>query len=404
MRRLSLAVLVLAGLLATSLNATAQADPNAQGRVIGVQLGPDQEATNGFPSLDQVLIRDQPLLNAFARQYARDTREPNVENFMMWWLNNRLFAIAAGKAKPPRGFRGALDMSTDAGLKRALWLTHVVGNNTGAWYHYTLDEFGPCRCTGAANNAFYEAQVPGELAAAKAANHSSGNDLFAYDLSTVRSPTGSPFAGQLGFYGYDTSFTLAQTVPPGAPVPPVIANPFAPKPWVSWDGGSNATTCQSPSCLLDATYAIDDPPFLRAARGVFAAMLNGNAEVQARLQRAIVGNGTAADNLYTQMNAGLGLGLQGVPSGTFANWTSQADFNILLYAQTYTGMYNQAVAMSGLVAVATHDAALGHIAAREQQLWNGYSGGYGATVGDPAFNWTPDSTVASVQAKFIYAK
>jgi hypothetical protein len=395
--------LAIAALAATSLTGAAQAAPGGHGRVIGVQLFADQEATNGFPSLGKVLTPDQRLLDAFAREYARGTSRPNVEEFMMWWLNNRLFAIAAGKAKPPRGFAHALDLSTDAGLQRALWLTHVVGNNTGEWYHYTLDEFGPCRCTTAATNAFYEAQVPGELAAAKAANHSSGNDLFAYNLSTVRSPIpGNPFAGQIGFYGYDTSFTLAQTVPPGAPVPPVIANPFAPKPWVSWDGGSNATTCQSPSCLLDATYAIDDPSFLRAARGAFAAMLNGNATVQERLQQAIVGNGTAADNLYAQMNAGLGLGLQGVPSGTFANWTSQAAFDILLFAQTYTGMYNQAVAMSALAAVATRDSALGHIAAREQQLWNGYVGGYGATVGDPAFNWTPDSTVAGVQAKFVY--
>jgi len=417
MRRLIVgSVAALALLAATSLGSVAQADPgigNGNGNgtkgIVGIDIGPYLWTTVGYtgqsyPSLGQVMIEDQPLLDAFAQEYARTTQRPDVEEFMMWWLNNRLHDIAQGKAQPPPGFKDEIDMSTPDGLKRALWLEHVIGNNTGAWYHWALDKFGPCRCTSTAPSTFYDARVPIYNAAANAATNPniSSTDLFNYVLSTLRSPTASPFGGQVGFYGYDTSFTLAQTVPPGAPNPPVVANPFAPEPFVSWFDGTNATNCQSTDCLLDAQYATGDPPFLSSARHDFTKMLNEKAPVQALLEQAIVGNGTPSANLYNQMNAGLGLGLQGVPSGSFAAWDDQYLWDTLLYAQLYTGMYNHAISMTGLAAYATQDTDLARTEAREQQLWNGYFNGYAGTVGDPLLSYT-GQPLSDVQAKFVYS-
>src|SRR5262245_56637379 len=244
--RLLLAIVALgaAVLLCLSANSAQAAKPPASGDIVGIDLTPAPSevpsADNGFPFLDGKITADPALLDAFARHYASETDQPSIREFFLWWLPNRLFDINYGVANAPPG--SGLNMNTDAGVKRALWLTHVTGWELGIFARRIVDHH-------LLNAQATNASVTNALTymdEARQAALGSPSDVLAFNLASLRAGGGPPtLKSEDAWYGYDAQFLKEITtvnLPTG----------FAPLPnWIHYTSGT-----------LDATYQIGDAPFL----------------------------------------------------------------------------------------------------------------------------------------------
>jgi len=110
--------------------------------ITGVRLSSHPWVDNGFPSLgEHGLVANSGLLDAFAREFANNPRltnrgeirrsDPEMQDFFLIWLPNRLFNIAAGLEVAPENYR--LDMSTAQGMGSAQWLAHLGGYYAAVW-------------------------------------------------------------------------------------------------------------------------------------------------------------------------------------------------------------------------------------------------------------------------------
>lgn len=114
--------------------------PCADAHITGVRLSFHPWTDSGFPSLgDHGLIANYGLLDAFAREYASDPHptntgerrggKPQLQDFFLIWLPNRLFNIVAGLGKPPEPYQ--LDVSTPEGMGTAQWLMRHLSRRGG---------------------------------------------------------------------------------------------------------------------------------------------------------------------------------------------------------------------------------------------------------------------------------
>src|SRR5262245_33194368 len=249
---IAMALCLVIGLKAGSAQASdAQANPQAAGDIVGIDLSPapaEVPAAEDFPFLDGKMTPDPALLDAFARQYASETANPSIREFFLWWLPNDLFDIAYGVASPPPGTE--LNLNTDAGLKRALWLTHVTGWELGIFARFVLGGgLGDVPVT----NAILTSKLTYMDQARQAASDTPA-DVLAFNLASLRigEDGNAPccvLQSEAGWYGYDAQFlkeiSTTNLAPGVAPLPN----------WINYTSGQ-----------LNATYQIGDAPFLSHAR------------------------------------------------------------------------------------------------------------------------------------------
>jgi len=373
----------VAALVATTLSAVPSAGAaNQQIKTVALSYYPWSD--NGFPSVTKFSVtKAQSVLDELAREYAQDvhrglygraTTSLDPQAFFMWWLPNRLFDIASGAVKPPKG----LDMTTDAGMDRAMWLTHIDGYYFGTWLRKDFLQF---QGHWAYNNVLDDAAVSGayqQLETGRAAvNQGSGADVLAFNQSSLRGkdPTPSQSIGDAGdatgIYAYDLGF-LVGISPPSVNTPPDATTPPE-TPLVTY----------SLNQLYEASYGITEPPYLAAARRA-EATVKGAADT-ARMQAAVDGSGNDESLLARQqrlITAGIALWSNPALAGDITKW-SQAEWDKLLTLTTYSVMQNQAMAMSSLAATSTGNVPLGRQAAREVLLFWNFGNIYKLGVGDP---------------------
>jgi hypothetical protein len=361
----------------------------SEDRVTGIRLSYYPWSQTGFPSLGRHgLIADQPLLNAFATDYANHPRltvngqtasgPANIENFFLFWLPERLNNIAVGRTQPPAG--SDLDLGTDAGLGRALWLTHLSGYYTGVWLRHYLGAASVRPMTDKSLAAAYATAVD---APRTVANRGTGSRVLDYTRHSVRAPVRVPadndpfkvllpFNGEVGIFGYDAQW-LHLILPP-SPNAPTRARPFK-QPFFSYD----------PTQLLSASYAIPEKPYLQAARQRYAAARSAGASAEARL--AEMTNGSAGEQpLITEQvhNEATSTALYetGIPGGTTYRGFVQPAYDQLLGYATYAVMTNQANSLNALAAYATQNVDHARQQIRTTAMWWSDTTSYLASVLD----------------------
>jgi hypothetical protein len=378
---MGLATSMLGGGIASS----APVSPRCSGETTGLRLTSYPNADNGYPSLAaHGVIADHAILDAFAREYAncphRDATdgqlvvgEPDVQDFFLFWLPNRLNNIAAGVESAPRGTEQVLDLHTDEGLGRALWLSHLSGYFSGVWLHLNMGTpVGSPRTDSDISNVYATAVDEGRWVA----NHGSASQVNAFNRAALRTQlplTGTidlttaigvvmPAGNDAGQFGFDIGF-LQYLLPPSLNAP-LDADPFA-TPYVTAD----------PTKLLDATYALTEEPYLTSARQGYASAQAGGWQTSSRLRDAIDGRlleePLVAQQLRYYLHA-TALYSVGVPSGTAYRDFGPEQYDRVLAWAAYAVMTNQANSFNALTAYAMQDVDRGRRHARANALWGTY--------------------------------
>jgi hypothetical protein len=355
------------------------------GDTTGMELSSYPNADNGYPSLAaHGVIADKAVLDAFAREYAncphRDatdgqlvTTAPDVQDFFLFWLPNRLYNIAAGVEAPPKGTERVLDLRTDGGLGRALWLSHLSGYYSGIWLQLNMGTPTSSELTDSNISNVYATAVDEPR---RVANHGTASEVLAFNRAALRSKlplTGTvdattaigvlmPAGNDAGQYGFDVGF-LQYLLPPSLNAPP-DASPFA-TPYFTADA----------TRLLDATYALTEEPYLADARQGFANSQGAGPVAAARLRETIDGRlleePLVAQQLRYYLHAAA-LYSVGVPGGTRYAGFGPEQYDRLLAWAAYAVMANQSNSFNALAAYATQDVDRGRRHARANAVWGTY--------------------------------
>ena len=328
------------------------------------------------------------------------TTEEDTQDFFLWWMPNRLVDIAAGVAKPPPGIGHPFDIATEDGFNRALWLMHLSGYYLGVWGRKNMQEFdGPRNLNTASDDDSVSGLYDGIADARKAANGDSAEEVFEYNLASLRgdpSSSGPTYAAipasLVGWYAYNSGFFDA-TIPPGVNSP-TNAKPPSPD-YFTW----------SPANLLDATYYIPEGGFLEMARSQFAGASSAGGETATRLDRAVSGSGSEESLVMHQeryANSGQALWV-GIPGVTVIRGWNQEEYDEVLTCTAYIIQYTQAAALGSLAAYATKNEALGRQSARMGALFDIEIGMYGNGISDPSSDErTP--TMDDAMPDFVYSQ
>src|SRR5262245_57429362 len=106
-----------------------QADEVMAVAISGVDLGFYPWRGNGFDGIDGYITEDQATLDVFAAEYGAQVAVPSMADFLLIWLPGRIYDIGYAGAEAPAGF----SLTTDDGIRRALWFGHVTGWNVGVF-------------------------------------------------------------------------------------------------------------------------------------------------------------------------------------------------------------------------------------------------------------------------------
>lgn len=366
-------------------------------------MSPYTAIVERLPSLSQVhgLIPDPDLLGAFIDEYTSGPRRtvngetqsggvPDTQNFFLFWLPNRLTNIAMGIEPEPTGT--ALDLSTDDGFGRALWLGHLCGYYFAVWLRWVLsDTDRPRRAAQLADLS--TSHVYGRFVdpMVSVANRGSDDEVLAQALGSLRRPLTLPrarFAGdvtmsllvpggsEVGIFGFDTSW-LHHILPPSRNSPP-DARPFT-EPVLTYDPGR----------LLDARFAIPEEPYLVDARQRFASANAAHGDTASRLRSAVEGGRGESSLLVHQRRwhrFATMLYARGIPGGTRYRGLGQEQYDRLITWASYSVMIPQAAAFNGLAAHATRDAELARRQTRARSIWWALVTTYAMSIGDPTYD------------------
>jgi hypothetical protein len=397
MRAAVVAVVVAVSALSGS---AAAAEPGVTGmKLTHYPFTPKLQAEHG-------VIPDQTLLDAFAREYGNHPRKTihgrmtttvrNPEEFFNFWLPNRLYNIAMGTQGPPAGTD--LDLSTDAGLGRALWLAHLNGYYGGVWLRNDWSRFDEPRSGGTEPSddqlsATY-ARVVDEPR--RMANHGTDEEVVEYSRFALRGrlPTPStdvvstvvPANDEVGMFGFDASY-LRYLLPPYPNKAPATKPPV--DPYFTLDETQ----------LLTATYGIPEEPFLVQARKNFARIDDTGGDATMRRTLAEVGNPGEEPLLAHQNRLGtLATGLY-LPPGDYTGF-DQAEYDQLLSWTIAGVMINHANGLNALAAYSLKDPALSRRQIRSSAMWWAFTYLYVMGVMDPHHD---GKTLAEAQPKFTFA-
>ncbi|GGL12350.1 hypothetical protein [Nocardia jinanensis] len=374
----------------------AHAEPHAS--VTGVDLTYYPWVDNGYPSLGRNgLVADPELLDAFAREYANSahpsntgemtTANPNVQDFLVWWLPHRLANIAMDQAEPPAGHD--LDLTTSDGLSRAAWLAHLTGYYSSTWLRSNMAVFDRTTVISVTPTDDVYAQFYSQALGQYRDAALSGDDARAVGFAEQTLRSNAPLTADLpgpfgdllergpaevGMFGYDAAW-LRNLLPPN-PNAPSAAKPFT-------DNYFSA----NPDVLLDAHFALPIQQYLQDAERRHAEA-TVDPGVAGRVTEMVRGRPGQEPLLATQQRftaAGDAIYRNGVIPGTvtiYRGW-DQEQYDRLLAWASYAVMYNKADSLNALTAVATNDATLARQEIRAALLWWIYSTTYVATIFDP---------------------
>jgi hypothetical protein len=341
---------------------------------------------NGCPSLGaNGLIADHPLLDAFAREYANHPHAsstgslshsgPDVQDFFLWWLLNRLGNIAAGIQTAPAPYH--LDLSDPEDVGKAQWLAHLIGYYAGLWLRGTMVQFdGPPKFGLPLMNTTFKLIYKQVLTKSRdVALSGSDAEAIAFSRASLRSNVQLPvrrrfklsrliraLPGEMGMFGYDAAY-LYYLLPPSLNAPH-NAQPFT-QPYFTIDSTK----------LLDANFALGKEPFLAQAEQRYNAPALGEDEAAARLTEAIEGRPEEESLLARQQRfftRGAMVYRVGISEGTRYRGFDQPQYDRLLAWAAYSVMHNLTNAMNGLTAYATQDAALSRQQITSLTLWWGF--------------------------------
>lgn len=363
-----------------------------QSEVSGVRLSYYPWTNTGFPSLERHgLIADQALLDAFAREYAADPDPvafgvrgpavPNMQDFLVVWLQNRITNIANGAEAAPAGH--TLDMGTAEGLGKAQWLSHVAGYYAAAWARTNMYEFDRPLLALPAFDDTVLSTLYGPIVDEPHRVVLGGSDAqaLAFSRKSLRSnvpvppPSLAPATGILatvspadsGMFGYDAGW-LANLLPPGANATKSAA-PIA-SPYFTADR----------SKFLDAHFALAHLPALTEAEASMAEVQSAGGQRTARLNAAING-GPGEDSLLARQQLFYDLGAANYDQGTrglgtyYGGW-QQPQYDRVLAWASYAVMSNKLNALNALTAVADQDADLSRQQIASTTMWWGYTVSY----------------------------
>jgi hypothetical protein len=345
-----------------------------------------------------VFVEDADALAVLVEEYVSGPRRtvngdmdssPNADaqNFFLFWLPNRLTNMAMEQAAPTGGT--SLDLTSDSGFGRGLWMAHLCGYYFGVWLRLNLTQFDrPRRASEMTDDglAYLQERFVGPLV--QVATIGTDEAVLAESLTSLRRPITFPKSrvasdlvmsvlvpggSEVGIFGFDTSW-LRHILPPSRNAPH-DARPF-----------SNSILVSDKSRLLDATYAIPEERFLVDARIAFAALDTTSPDVARRLHDAVNGKRGQSSLLAHQRRwnrFATALYARGIPGGTVYRGVDQQQYDRLLTWASYSCMIPQAAAFNALVAHATQDADLARRQTRARALWWALVTTYCASVADP---------------------
>ena len=332
--------------------------------ITGIELTDHPWVDNGFADLAEHVTRDDALLDALARQYAAQATAPTVEDFLLVWLPCLLYDIGYAGVDAP----AELDLATDAGIRRALWLAHVIGWYVGVYSRTAFRLGGYIFVT----TDLTPEVLSGTIAAADRARRAalgSDDDALAFTVQSLYGdlpPGPLPPApemllfgpglgvGEVSWYAYDLGFidSICTTNHPAA----VPAEPD----YVTYT--EHATT---PAGLVDAAWKIGDAPFLATVRARYAALGVADDRARARFDAALQDPNEPDEpskrllGLQDRMAAQGNMIWSGPPfPGPDVTVFTVEQYHAFRTASAYYVQCNQANAMAALVAHATEDAAL----------------------------------------------
>jgi hypothetical protein len=363
--------------------------------VTGIHLSFYPWTDNGFRSpAAHGLIANQGLLDAFAREYGNNPRvsntgamsrsEPHAADFFLTYLPNRLSNIVAGLESGPESFR--LDVSSAEGMGTAQWLAHLGGYYAAAWLRACWIQFDGPRSRGfqlrdRSLGAIYKHGLDKARDVALDGSNAAAID-FSRGLLRSNAPVpGAPgrliralrvhkllagltvrLPGEIGIFGFNTGF-MRHILPPSLNAP-TDARPCK-EPYYVGDPGE----------LLDAHFALEEPPFLTQARERYAAVSSARGHVAARLTDAIDGRPGEKVLLARQQNwdtiASI-LYRVGLPGKSVYRGFDQEQYDRLLAWTSYSAMTNVASGFNALSAYATRDALLARRQITGSVLWWGF--------------------------------
>lgn len=349
---------------------------------------------DSFPSLgEHGLMANHGLLDAFAREFANNPRltnngemrrsDPEMQDFFLIWLPNRLFNIAAGVETAPENYR--LDMSTAEGMGTAQWLAHLGGYYAAVWLRACWSVFDGKRANFPLRDRKFHAIYKRQLDKARdVALFGSDNDAIEFSRGMLRknAPLLAPghritrllradrllsFAadrlpGEVGIFGFNAGF-MQHILPPGLNAP-TNATPFA-EPYYTGDT----------HVLLDAHFALPEPPFMTEARKSWDSVTSADGAVAARLKDAIDGRSGEPTLLARQQSwdtVAAGLYRVGIPRATVYRGFDQQQYDRLLAWTSYSVMMNVTNGYNALSAYATRDARLARQQITTSTLWWGF--------------------------------
>lgn len=367
--------------------------------ITGIKLSFHPWDDNGFPSLGKHgLVPDQRLLDAFAREYAKGQHltntgalsepGPEMPDFFLIWLPNRLINISAGLEVAPEDHR--LELATAEGMGTAQWLAHLCGYYAAVWLRTcwtVFNVFDPDQHRQISRQFSMRDRSFGVLykrlldKSRDAALYGSDSDAIEFSRSTLRMNTPQPspartvtrllradrlftklsncLPGEAGMFGYNAGF-LRDILPPSLNAP-TNAKPFT-QPYFTGD----------PNLLFDAHFALPEPLFLAEARKTYAAISSGDDQGRARLNEAVMGRKEETPLLARQQageTAAAVLYRVGIRGATVYRDFDQAQYDRLLAWNSSAVMINAASGYTALSAYATRDAALARRQITAHILW-----------------------------------
>jgi hypothetical protein len=369
--------------------------PCGDAEITGVQLTFHPWWDNGFPSLAKHgLVADKPLLDAFAREYANGSRLTNVgtegdseaqmQDFFLIWLPNRLQNICAGSEAAPEGHR--LELTTAEGFGTAQWLAHLGGYYAAVWLRACWTAFEGRRLSMPMRNRKFHSIYRWQLDEARdVALHGTDRDALEYSRATLRknSPKLTPIhiaarliradrllflvsdpvmEGEAAGFGFAAGY-LHRILPPSLNAP-TDATPFTDQ-YFTADADR----------LLDAHFALPEPPFVSRARDRYAVLSSAPGQVGARLSEALRGRRGEADLLVRQQIADTLAAVIyriGIPRVSRYRGFDQAQYDRLLAWTSYGVMTNLASCYNALSAYAEDDATLARQQITARNLYWGF--------------------------------
>lgn len=360
--------------------------------ITGIQLAFCPWEDNGFPSLGHHgLVPNHGLLDAFAREYANNPHltntgamrdsDPEMQDFFLLWLHNRLFNIVSGAESPPAPYQ--LDLSTPEGMGTAQWLAHLIGYYAAVWLRACWIEFeGPRNADVPMRDRWFSVLYKRNFDKAReVALNGSDAEAIAFSRGLLRKNTpqmarpqrittlvradrlikklNDRLPGDVGIFGFNAGF-LRHILPPSLNAP-TDATPFS-EPYYTGD----------PNILFDAHFALPEVPFLTQARETYVATRAIGGAVASRLDEAINGRPGEIGLLARQQNwdtLAAALYRVGVPGATVYRGFDQAQYDRLLAWTSYSVMHNVAGGYNALSAYATQNAHLARQHITASTLW-----------------------------------